>query len=186
MRMMELYVIDNHEDIYPGLSGSQLTDRLIMDCLTEHGIFGAEIGRSDNGKPYVFFSEESKELHGNCELPHISVSHSGKTFACLVADRPVGVDIQLEREASIDKIVKRYFSPAERAYVQAHGDAGFFVLWTRKEAYSKYIGTGLAEIVKGTEVLCRDDVAFSDFLLGDGMYCCCCMEREQKEGKDRK
>ena len=72
-----------------------------------------------------------------------------------------------------EKISRRYFTAREQRFVQEAGADGFFRLWARKEAYSKYTGLGLEEIMKGTEVLGRDDVEFFDFQLEKGIYCSC-------------
>lgn len=164
---MELYIIENYKDIYPDLKGSGLTDELIRDCLEEYGMEKPQVLRASKGKPYVNF--------GGKEKVHLSVSHSGSFFVCIIADKPVGIDLQEERKVSSEKIAKRYFSDKERQYMDEHGDKGFYILWTRKEAYSKLTGDGLAEVIRGIDVLDRDDVEFTDFQLGDGLWCSYCI-----------
>ena len=162
---MELYIFENYKTLFPELKGRQLTDRLIMKALAEHGTPADTVHRTEKGRPYtdedVFFS----------------VSHSGDYFVCLISNRPAGVDIQTERRADMTAICRRYFTPEECMYVDRAGSAGFFLLWTRKEAYCKYTGRGLEEILKGTSVLDRDDVEFFDFQLEKGLYCSCCREK---------
>ena len=111
------------------------------------------------------------------EALFISASHSGEYFVCAISDAPVGIDVQEEREGRLSRISKRYFSAEEQAYVKERGEAGFFSLWTRKEAYAKYTGRGLEEIMKGTSVLGREDVDFVDFQIEKGIYCSCCVKR---------
>lgn len=174
--MIEIYVIENYKEMYPDLSGSQLTDACILDCLTACNLCKcqpAEIKRTEKGKPYV---NSEPGTQGLTEI-HISVSHSGEYFVCAVADIPIGIDVQKTQKANMERISRRYFSPPERAYIEEHGEKGFFTIWTRKEAYSKYTGLGLEEIMKGTEILGREDVEFLDFQLEEGMYCTCCMRK---------
>jgi len=161
--VMELYIIENYKERYPDLKGSDLTNELIKDCLTEYGIQDPKVLRTAKGKPYV----ESDV--------HLSVSHSGDYFICIIADKPVGIDVQERKSNKASKIAERYFSDLEREYVEENGENGFFTVWTRKEAYSKMTGEGLAEIIRGTEVLDRDDVIFTDFHLGDGIWCSYCI-----------
>lgn len=168
IRMMELYVIENYKESFPELSGRDLTDALIRSCLSEYGISDGKLMRTEKGKPYI-------EPRGEEPCIHFSVSHSGRYFVFLMAEHPVGVDIQHARSVDAGKIGRRYFTQEEQAYLETRGNEGFFLLWTRKEAYCKYTGNGLAEILKGTSVLGRDDVVFFDFQLEKDMYCSCCM-----------
>lgn len=164
-RIMELYVFEDYKRLFPELAGSELTDRLIKESLTEHGIEISEVLRTVKGKPYV-----------DADV-YISVSHSENHFVCFIGERPIGVDIQKERKANIAKISRRYFTDEEIQYVESYGAEGFFRLWTRKEAYCKYTGLGLEEVLKGTPVLDRVDVEFTDFQLEKGLYCSCCIKK---------
>jgi 4'-phosphopantetheinyl transferase len=70
-----------------------------------------------------------------------NLSHSGELALCAVAsDREVGVDVKRVRAVpEMRRIVERFF-PGEEA-----GDpAAFFRLWTRREAFVKATGRGLA------------------------------------------
>jgi 4'-phosphopantetheinyl transferase len=63
--------------------------------------------------------------------------------------RPVGVDVERVRPLpDLDEIAARTFSPEERRRLSrldpAERLAGFFNCWTRKEAYLKALGIGLA------------------------------------------
>ena len=83
----------------------------------------------------------------------ISISDSGRYWICVLADQAVGADLQKlelrpgedpgKSAARIQKIADRFFHPAEAAYVRQTGRRGFFEVWTAKEAYVKYTGTGI-------------------------------------------
>ena len=86
------------------------------------------------------------------ELPHTSVrfnvSHShGVALLAFTVGRQVGVDLELVRKFGGKEIAERFFSPQEVTELsclpQSLRDEGFFLCWTRKEAYIKARGEGL-------------------------------------------
>lgn len=174
---MELYLLENYREIFPDEKGRTLTDRLIVMALEEYGIRNPQIKRTEKGKPFISnycLDETRKKYEGKT---HFSVSHSGEIFVCLISDENVGIDIQHRRKIDEMKIASRYFDDGELEYVKNNGIEGFFKLWTRKEAYSKYTGRGLEDIMGKIQVLERNDVEFMDFQLEEGLYCSCCMKR---------
>lgn len=176
---MEIYIIEDYKEKYQNIKGRELTDILIKDCLEEYGVINPKILRTPKGKPYI---DVHVEFSSECPLQgdevHFSVSHSGKYFLCVIADKNVGIDIQDKRKAATGKIANRYFNEDEIQFIEESGEEAFFYIWARKEAYSKYTGRGLEELMKGTPILDRDDVDFIDFQLEEGMWCSCCIERE--------
>ena len=91
------------------------------------------------GKPYLRDSDI-----------HFNVSHSGGWALQAVArDCEVGIDIErVDARFASDQIPERFFSPREvaqlRALPMSRQTAAFFRCWTRKEAYIKARGLGLA------------------------------------------
>ena len=86
------------------------------------------------GKPYL----------NNSPHIHFNISHTGHYVACVVADEPVGIDVELIKNVNI-KIAKRFFTPDETAYIiedrrQAYR---FYEVWTKKESRIKWEGKGL-------------------------------------------
>ncbi len=79
-----------------------------------------------------------------------NLSHSGELALCGVAyDRELGVDIEKIRPLDdLDSLARHFFSAAEYEQLQALPDAqrseAFYLCWTRKEAYLKAGGDGLA------------------------------------------
>lgn len=94
-----------------------------------------KIARNQYGKPYLV---EYSNIHFN-------ISHTKGAIACAVSDCPVGIDI--ERIRKIDfRIVRYFFSQQEKDYVLAdteNTDFRFTEVWTKKEAYLKFLGTGI-------------------------------------------
>ncbi|WP_206911855.1 4'-phosphopantetheinyl transferase [Enterococcus sp. DIV0840] len=93
---------------------------------------------NEKGKPFLV---SHPELFFN-------LSHSGDYVCCSLSSSPVGVDIEKMETLDIESIAS-YFSIHEKKYIcskdteQEHLDA-FYSLWTLKEAFSKYIGSGLS------------------------------------------
>ena len=173
---MKLYVIYDYKSIYPELRGRELTDALIRRCLGNENL---EIRRTDKGKPYVLTDEETGAG------PHISVSHSGSTFALAVSDSEVGLDIQYARSVRAERIASRVFTDSENEEIAADGTGErFFELWTRKEACSKYTGAGLEQVMKKEEVSGNEDVRFIDLRLEDGCFCSICIGTEEGDQSD--
>jgi 4'-phosphopantetheinyl transferase len=87
---------------------------------------------------------------------NLSHSHGMALFAFSVG-RQVGVDVELVRpDFAGEKIAERFFSSQEvmelRSLPAAVQDEGFFLCWTRKEAYIKARGEGLQIPLKSFHV----------------------------------
>jgi 4'-phosphopantetheinyl transferase len=80
-----------------------------------------------------------------------NVSHSHElALVAIGRDVEMGVDVEAVRSMNdADDIASRFFSPRETAQLRALPDAvrteAFFACWTRKEAYLKALGSGLAK-----------------------------------------
>lgn len=90
-------------------------------------------------------------LHGRADAPRFSLSHSGDVAVVAVAARiPVGVDAEHVRPVRrLLRIARRYFAPAEFRRLRDVADEDervrmFFRFWTRKEAFLKALGCGIA------------------------------------------
>jgi 4'-phosphopantetheinyl transferase len=81
-----------------------------------------------------------------------SLSHAGGLAAVAVAGFPLGLDIERLRPIDL-ALADRFFAAAEAAELArlppAVRERGFFQAWTRKEAYLKATGTGLAAALDG-------------------------------------
>lgn len=107
-------------------------------------------------------------VHGKPELRdagstgvHFNLSHSSR-LALLAINRiyQIGVDIERARpERPLLKIAERFFSAREmqelRTLPVKSLQDGFYSCWTRKEAYLKAIGTGLATPLNAFDVTLR-------------------------------
>lgn len=109
------------------------------------------IGREEQGKPYVIgeqpASHQSDGETAVTNIPFFSISHSGNYWGCLVGECEMGLDLEDTslRRGQKEKVAQRFFSQPEKDFLQRFGIRQFPAIWVRKEAYVKYLGTGLAE-----------------------------------------
>jgi len=100
-----------------------ITDELIFD-------------RHDDGKPYL-------SNHSDIEF---NISHTSDMVMCGISDKgSIGVDVEHIRKVN-KRTALKIFSSNEIAYVNDSDDISqtrFLEIWTKKEAYTKYLGTGL-------------------------------------------
>ncbi len=91
--------------------------------------------RNKYGKPYL----------KNLPSFHYNISHTRNAIVLAVSDNPVGADIERIQKVKLD-IAKRFFTNQEETYIlnSTNQNQAFFEIWTKKEAYIKYIGKGLS------------------------------------------
>jgi phosphopantetheinyl transferase len=88
---------------------------------------------------------------------NFNISHSGDAFAFAISEN-AGLGIDLEKnnkELNYKAVVKRFFSVAENSFILDSPDEAinlFFLLWTRKEALLKALGTGIIADLGQVEV----------------------------------
>jgi 4'-phosphopantetheinyl transferase len=113
--------------------------RRILSRYTDVAPERLQFSYSANGKPFL----------GNTSI-RFNLSHSSNLAAIAVtSDREIGVDVeQIRHDNDLLEVAEHYFAPAERAALQSLSAEercfGFFRCWTRKEAYLKARGEGLA------------------------------------------
>ncbi|MBQ9162950.1 MAG: 4'-phosphopantetheinyl transferase superfamily protein [Clostridia bacterium] len=126
------------------------------------------LARTDKGKPY-FASD------GNDAVPEFSVSHTDKFVAAAISlQGGVGVDIELGGSFDEDrlcKMAKRFFSDGELTDFESAADRRreFLKIWTRKEAVSKYFGTGEPYAYDTRDTTLN----FVSFKVGEGVLSLC-------------
>ncbi len=87
-----------------------------------------------------------------------NLSHSGDlALIGLAREREIGIDIEAVRSsADLPAVARRFFAPAEVAALERRPEherlETFFRIWTRKEAYIKALGGGLAIPLDSFEV----------------------------------
>lgn len=88
---------------------------------------------------------------------HFSIAHSGSCSAVAISDEEIGLDAELIACAPM-KVMKRAFSPEETKQILTSEDANleFYRIWTRKEAYGKYLGSGISNDLLKTNTLSEE------------------------------
>lgn len=110
-----------------------------------------EFGYGSRGKPFLKKGSDGDRLRFN-------LSHSGElALLAVIRARRIGVDVERIREVKEHlRLAGRYFAAGEVAAIRALPPdvqhEAFFNCWTRKEAYIKALGTGLACPLDGFEV----------------------------------
>lgn len=117
-----VYILSNEIDAY-GFLESVLKEKFNIKM--------PEIKKGPHGKPYF----QGTDIHFN-------ISHSGDFKVLAIAETPVGVDIEKVRKADL-RVAKRFCENEYNYITQKDSEHRFFKVWTKKEAYLKYKGTGL-------------------------------------------
>lgn len=77
-----------------------------------------------------------------------NLSHSGDYVVCAVSNKEIGVDVEEIKHMRLS-VAKRFFHEKEYVYLEQHSgveqEVLFFILWTLKESYVKYLGVGLTK-----------------------------------------
>jgi 4'-phosphopantetheinyl transferase len=92
-----------------------------------------------------------------CDPVYFNITHTGKAFAIVVSEScETGIDMEsVSRTMNFNGIIKNFFSVTESEFIlkdPAESSSMFFMLWTRKEALLKALGTGIADNLPGVEV----------------------------------
>ena len=106
-----------------------------------------EYGITDN--PLFEYGEHGKpSIVGHPEI-YFNLSHCREAVACVVADHPVGIDVECIREFR-DSLVNFAMNIDEVVRIQAAEcpDVEFIRLWTMKEARLKLTGEGITDDIK--------------------------------------
>lgn len=123
-----------------------------------------------NGKPYledvpVFFS----------------LSHSGEYVFCAASTQEIGADIQIRRSINMQSLVKKYFSEKEKQLLEQmperEKEKTFYSLWTRKEAYGKLTGEGIAAVLNIDTLALDSQIYWEEWQQPDGYGIAVCRRR---------
>ena len=135
-------------------------------CVVRPELRETDLGlqRTEKGKPFIVFAGSGEPV----PCLHVSVSHSGGLWACVVSDRPCGLDLQELRPVAEDRLARRFFFPAEGAYVKNAGLRGFYEIWTRREALAKYTGLGFFGMSGDRPMLVDDTGQPAERVMWDG------------------
>ena len=143
------------DDRKRSVAGEMLA-RIMISEETDVDGDGIVFSVGENGKPFA----ENVNIHFN-------ISHSADFVLCAVNGSPVGVDIEKKREIK-PEVIKKVCTENEIKFVDEAESPDeklrrFFEIWTFKEAYFKYVGTGITDF-KSVDYLSFDGKRKSGFL----------------------
>lgn len=145
---------------------------LVGEALLRFSLGGADVTllTGEFGKPCL---KDQPEVHFN-------ISHSGSWVVLALSDRAVGIDIeQLRMDPGKEKLARRFFTETEQAWIFQDDNARgprFFQIWTAKESFLKYLGTGLSKPLQSFDVLSMDFPRFFTQTLEDCILTLCTEE----------
>lgn len=163
-----------------GLAGAKVTDG-------DSSVGGTEIIRISagallyqSGEPICLeyrYGEMGKPYLVNVPL-YYNLSHSGDFVLCAVSEQEIGADIQEIRRGDVMRVAERYFAEEEleklqECHTEAEKSQFLFQLWTKKEAFGKLTGKGIAEVIS-ENMLCRADIEWLPFHAPGGYAAAVC------------
>ena len=125
--------------------------RQVLSRMTGLDICGFDFNHGKHGKPYLDSNVAGKNIAFN-------VSHShGMALVAITPGGRLGVDLEKIRpEVEWQALAKRFFSAAEFQALNGCPDdsrlKSFFTCWTRKEAFVKAVGDGIARGLREFDV----------------------------------
>lgn len=125
--------------------------------------------KTADGKPFL---PERPDFHFN-------LSHSGNWAVIAWGSCEVGVDVEAFCEhTNMEAITRRFFAEEEQRYIfaeESHRRERFFEIWTGKESYLKYLGTGLKKDLTSFSVLSLEQgIRMNRKKLPDGSWLSLC------------
>lgn len=150
-----------------------LTKKDIEKSLMDKNAFLYEIEYQHGGKPML---ADSNDIY-------FSLSHAGDYAICVVANTPVGIDIEGKRKVN-DNVIKKWFSKDEKNWINENLEEKqerFFRLWTAKESVSKATGKGLTQIMEGIYFKVGDSLVLENEEMKD-IYSICENDSLKSEG----
>ncbi len=144
------------------------SDALLRFALSE--TFGLQeshlLQRGQWGKPRIQGREDF----------HVSLSHSGRWAVIGWGESPLGVDVeQVARCRNWESLSRRFFTGEEQAF--ADSPLSFARVWTGKESYLKYLGTGLHKPLNSFCIFSLEERFHWEMPDDDHVLCLCSQEK---------
>ncbi|MBQ7173683.1 MAG: 4'-phosphopantetheinyl transferase superfamily protein [Clostridia bacterium] len=147
----------------PGKLAKEIPEPFLRAYYASHkkpisaGLGGLWLAASGGASGELFYDEKGRPNLSDKQVCDLSISHTKNFIFCALASgehHRVGLDAEdgarLD-EATMEKIVRRFFVQKEIAEFEAAArkKEAFLAIWTKKEAYAKYTGEGLAALLAG-------------------------------------
>lgn len=112
---------------------------------------------------------------------HFNISHSGHWVVLAWGSSPVGIDVQKPgMEARQEQVARRFLTEEEQRFVFQSGDnraQRFLEIWTAKESYLKFLGTGLQRSLNSFDVCTMSSPRFYTCWLEESCMTLCTTEK---------
>lgn len=141
----------------------------------------------------IIYNKFGKPYLNNISDFSYNLSHSGKWVVIAYGNSEVGIDVE-EIFTGKDYNIDNYFAADEKIYIRSANDLEkskrFTQIWTLKESYLKYSGTGLStkldsfsvNAIKGTVTIAGDeiqrDIRLKSYLFDFDYYMAICSMEE--------
>lgn len=122
--------------------------KFIKDCVNKVSIKDI-LNVYDNQYDYKIVTIAKGKPIFESENIYFSISHCGDYAVCAVSYQNIGVDIEVKRKKGL-KVAKRFFKKSECEWIE-DSEERFLKIWTLKEAYAKYTGEGIANVLPHIE-----------------------------------
>ena len=142
---------DLSETVYPFLDGHvqkkicrlrKKEDK--MRTLLAHAIvkmvLSEELQREPQDIPFKMNEYGKQGLAG--EERQFNITHSGEFILAAIGDKPVGIDVEKNENRDFS-LFRDIWGEGQHAHFELNDCRSFYKVWTAKESYAKYLGTGL-------------------------------------------
>lgn len=98
--------------------------------------FSFELSQTETGKPFFV----------NYPTVYFNISHSGEVVICGFSNQTIGVDVEKIGKVYPEVISDSFHEVEQCRYMDSSNkEKTFYEVWTRKEAYVKFDGSGIAQ-----------------------------------------
>lgn len=115
-----------------------------LRCLVSGALLACAASRAGIEEYTVTENSFGKPELKNAPGFHFNLTHSGPYAAIAWGNSPLGIDLEVLRSRdSIPRLTVRHGTAREQEYLSTGDLARFYEVWTGKESYLKYLGTGI-------------------------------------------
>jgi 4'-phosphopantetheinyl transferase len=141
-----------NQKVYAQSYLADILSRYVLNTIYKFPLEEIQFTAGPNGKPEL----KNQSIKFN-------YSHSGSQIVLAVSEKQIGIDIEKIHKNKL-RVADRFFSQEEIDYIQEcpDKDQAFTRLWTIKEAYLKYIGTGLTKPLQSFTVRFMNDISITE------------------------
>jgi len=119
----------------------------------------------DITKDDIIYNEHNKPYIKNNPY-YFNISHHSNVLAIIIDNQEVGIDLEEVRPYN-SGVAKKLFTDEEITYCQ-DDDLKFTEIFTKKESYGKYKGTGLGEYLKDINLIDHPlikTITYNDYII---------------------